>query len=242
MHGARAAALAVTIVISMAGRSDAQWIVAVYAGAAQTRAASLTVNRPGEPTSLRFEDVRFDGRSFQSPIYYGYRVSRVLSSRGGVIVGGEFIHAKIYADGSRSVGAGVRRGAPIEAVAFSSVIQRFALSHGMNFILVSAGIRRPLSRRVTVLAAGGAGPMLPHAELEIDNVSVDRYQLAGVGTQAAFGVETRLWRRIALLTEYKWTRARMSLELADGQIELRPSSHHVAIGLAAVFGRRDRGR
>jgi hypothetical protein len=47
--------------------------VAGYIGGAQTRAATVVVEQSNPTVRLSFEKLPFEGRSFQSPIYYGYR-------------------------------------------------------------------------------------------------------------------------------------------------------------------------
>jgi hypothetical protein len=186
-------------------------------------------------TSLRFDRIRFAGRSFEAPIYYGYRIARAIPRTRGLFVGGELIHAKAYADGSGVSGAGAYEGAAVQALPFPAVVQRLAMSHGLNFLLANVGVRRPLGNCVTGTATVGAGPMVPHVEVQLDGITRETYQLAGIGMQAAVGAEVRTWRRLSVLTEYKWTRAAVRLALDPGRAELTASSHHLAVGLSAAF-------
>ena len=223
------------IMLGITAPADAQWIVSVYGGAAFTRPAAIRIEQPAQSTSLAFEHIPFDDRSFESPIYYGYRVMRAMPRAPALFVGGEFIHAKAYADGTRASAAGVHRGAAVQGIPFSAVVQRFAMSHGLNFVLANAGIRRAVCDRVTATATVGAGPVVPHAEVQIDGVLSEGYQVGGTGVQGAAGAELRVWRRVSLLAEYKWTRAAVRLTLNDGRLKLTASSHHLAAGLSAAF-------
>lgn len=204
--------------LAVAAPAQAQWVVAAYGGAAHTRPADIDIDQVPGDAPQRFRSVVIEGRSLESPVYYGYRVSRVVSQRYGWFAGGEFIHAKAYAR------------------PFGARIQRLAMSHGLNFILVNVGVRRPVSSRMRVNAFAGVGPMLPHVEVQLDGIARERYQFAGVGTQAALGAELRIWRRLSILGEYKWTRAVLRLNFDPGRAELSLSTHHLAVGLSAVLG------
>jgi hypothetical protein len=208
--------LAVVAVV-FATPAQAQWVVGAYGGAAHTRPADVRVDGPAGEAAERFEDVAFDHRSLESPIYYGYRASRVVAPRHGLFIGGEFIHAKAYAR------------------PFAPRVRRLAMSHGLNFVFANIGLRRPVSSRIHVNSFAGVGPMVPHVEADIDGVERERYQLAGVGVQAALGAEMRLWRGLGVMAEYKWTRAGLRLDIDPGRVDLTPTSHHLAIGVSAVF-------
>jgi hypothetical protein len=86
--------------------------VAAFTGGAHTLDSPLTISQPGLGTQLVFRDVRFDGRSFEPPLYYGFRGGYFLRRRLSVGVEAEFIHLKIYSDPTGRVRAtGTRRGA-----------------------------------------------------------------------------------------------------------------------------------
>jgi hypothetical protein len=222
--------------LAFAGAADAQWIVSAYGGAVHTRPASITIEQRESGTSLAFERVPFAGRSLESPIYYGYRLTRRVSSRHGVFVGAEFIHAKIYAERAGVTGMGSHRGASVGAVPMDAVVGRFAMSHGLNFLLGTIGIRRALTGRVTGLVSAGAGPVVPHVEVEVDGAIREDYQLVGVGLHGAVGLEIRVLRCVAIVGEYKLTRARVRAALNTGHLSLNPVSHHIGFGIAVRIG------
>jgi hypothetical protein len=216
--------------------ADAQWLFAAYGGAAVTGSSDVQIEKPESDTALRFDDTPFEGRSFDAPVYYGYRAGRMISARRGLFVAAEFIHAKAYATVTQAYGSGVLRGAPVTQVPMSEIVGRFAMSHGLNFLLADIGIRRPLRPRVTATLIAGAGPMLPHVESEIDGIPHDGYELGGTGIQVAAGADVRVSRHVSLLAEYKWTRAMMRVTIAGGEASLSPTSHHLAVGVAAAIG------
>lgn len=216
--------------------ADAQWVLSAYAGAMHTRAADVRIEQPDAGTELVFPEVSFDSESWRSPVYYGYRLARRVPGVRWLFVEGELIHGKVYARGNTARGAGTRRGQPVVGLPFPAVVQRFAISHGLNFVLVNAVARQPLpGGRATLTARAGAGPMLPHPEIEVEGVAREGYELAGPGLQAGGGIEFGLWRGVSLLAEYKWTRAHPRLSIDQGTASLVTRSHHLALGLSLTF-------
>ena len=100
----------------------------------------------------------------------------------------EWIHAKVYAEIDHPVQArGTLRGVPIDAtIPLSSIVNRLSMSHGLNFILANVSARHgfgPMdatgAHRLVGVVRAGAGPTLPHAESQIDNVYFEQYKAAG---------------------------------------------------------------
>jgi hypothetical protein len=156
---------------------------------------------------------------------------------------GEWIHAKVFAEANRVVHMrGTLRGVPIDAVVpLSSLVQRLAMSHGLNFILANLAVRRGLGpidargvHRVVAVVRAGAGPTRPHAESHVDQVARDQYENGGLGIQVGGGLEISLWRGFGALGEYKFTWASPEIEVAGGQAKVPARSHHVVFG--AVYG------
>jgi len=214
-----------------------QWTVAVYGGGVHTHRSDLTIRQPDAGTNVRFRDVEFSSESLESPVYYGYRVGRGLRGR-FLFLEGEFIHAKAYArlDGEPT-GTGTLRGQRVEGARIGDLVQHFAISHGLNFILVNVVVRKPLAAtRVGLAARVGLGPMRPHGETEVDGRRVDGYQWAGVGAQVAGGLEVRLWRGLHGLLEYKLTSARPRIAVYAGDATVTTLSHHLAVGATWFLG------
>src|SRR6478752_1432155 len=92
----------VPVWLSFAGSARGEIYVAGYIGGTKTAAATITLQQSGAISGrIVFRDVPFSGRSFHSPIYYGYRAGFYFKRQFGVEA--EFIHLKIYADPDRSV-------------------------------------------------------------------------------------------------------------------------------------------
>jgi len=228
----------VLLAIGMGGPpSEAPWIVSAYVGTVHTESAGIQIDQPATGTSLFFPNVSFRSVSWDSPIYYGYRVAHRVPRARALYVEAELIHAKIFAETAESAsGSGTRNGIAVGTVPFSSVVQRFAMSHGLNFVFINALVRHPLAAdRVMLTGRVGAGPLLPHAEIEIEHRTTEGYQLSGAGVQASAGIEMRVWRHANVLAEYKWTRARPAVEIDDGRATVTTRSHHVVMGLSLDF-------
>ncbi len=64
-----------TILIAIfAATAHAELVLSIYGGAGITDDGDLKLRLPGD-TSLRFEDVDWSDRSFESPPYYGARLT-----------------------------------------------------------------------------------------------------------------------------------------------------------------------
>jgi hypothetical protein len=220
------------------GRADAQWRAAGYLGASHTQSANVTIDQPGQDTSLTFQNVTFLARSFTSPQYYGVRVGRFVGERHRWAIEAEWIHAKVYSDTARTVHvSGRRAGMAIEAMTpMDTYVQRYDMSHGLNFALVNLARSVPLgsagdAARFTLSARGGAGVAVPHAETTVGGSSRERYELGGAAFQVASGLDIRLVGRLSALVDYKFGFARPKITIADGVGQTTTRIHQLAFGL-----------
>jgi opacity protein-like surface antigen len=220
----------------------ADWVVGAYLGGVSTENTSLYIDQPSLGTSVRFRDIQYRGRSFDSPLYYGARVAWFFHRRLGVEA--ELVHAKMYArmlqpvDASGTVGGERVSGRLQPALA----LDRFSISHGLNFLFANFVARhdflRPPNREhgpVTVLARFGAGPTIAHPESGFRGLETGHYQWGRAGFQFAGGAELQVWRRVHVLVEYKYTRTNQRLRVAFGHAESLFRTHHGVIGLAYRF-------
>jgi hypothetical protein len=237
-----AGALAIIACVPAAAHAD--WLFAAYGGAAHTQSSTVTLTVPDLRTDLVIDGVEYRGQSFQSPQYYGLRVAWIPDGRRWLGIEAEWIHAKVYAHTERSVQMhGTLRGAPIDAqLPLSSFVQRLAMSHGLNFILFNVAVRRELGPvdgqgrpRLAGVVRGGAGPMRPHAESDIDGVPRDQYEWGGLGAQAGAGLELSLGRGVGALGEYKLTWSSPEIDVAGGRATIPAVSHHLAFGVQYRF-------
>jgi hypothetical protein len=105
-------------------------------------------------------------------------------------------------------------------------VQHYAMSHGMNFMLVNVVARRPLggtASRVALTGRAGAGPMLPHAETNVGGRSREQYERAGIGFQLAGGVDVRLAGWLSAIADYKFGHARRRSTSLTAPVRCRPT-------------------
>jgi len=226
--------------------ADAQWYVAGYLGANHTLSAPVTIDQLAAGTSLEFADVSFVARPFESPQYYGVRGGRLFGAKRRFGVEFEWFHPKVYAETDKAVHiTGRYLGTAVDTTApMDTIVQRYSMSHGMNFILVNAVMRMPVSdardgflSRVAISARAGAGPMLPHGETQIAGEAAEGYEIAGVGYQVAGGADIRLVGALSATVEYKFGHASPEITVDRGTGHTTANLHQVAFGLAFGLSR-----
>ena len=240
----RIAAVLAALACSAPATARADWLVGGFLGHAWTRPSTVVLTLPAQPTRLEIDGVEYRGESFRSPQYYGVRITWIPETRRWMGIEGEWIHAKAFAEVNRAVRMrGTLHGAAIDAsLPLSSLVQRLAMSHGLNFALANLAVRRewgPVDsqgiRRLTAVARAGAGLTTPHAESHIDHVPRDQYEIGGAGAQVGGGLEVSVLRGMGLLTEYKFTWATPRIDVAGGEASVPVRSHHVVFGVAYRF-------
>ena len=220
------------------------WEAAAYIGGARTANSPLTISQPVLGNDLTFEDVQFQSRSFDPPLYYGFRGGYFISRRPAVGIEAEFIHLKVFSNPQQQVRvAGVRRGASIDReMSLGEVVQQYSISHGVNLLLFNVALRHALKQEVDspkghviLTARVGAGPTLPHTESRIEGQSQEQYEVGRLAWQVGGGAELKLWRGLYAIGEYKFTRSRQRGEIFSGTAESVLRTHHGVFGLSYHF-------
>lgn len=216
----------------------AQFNLSGYAGGAHTQNSDLFLQR-GAGTQVTFHDVSWRGRSFNGPLYYGFRAGYFFHPNIGIQ--SEFIHLKLYAETEKEVQiSGTVSGTPVNTRApMNSVVQRFNISHGLNMVLFSVVGRHHLMKedgerlgRVVLTGRFGFGPTIPHPEITIQGNDFESYAYGGTAFQLAGGAEYRLWRGLYFLTEYKFTRTQQDIDVGQSGGRTLVRSHHGVFGLS----------
>jgi hypothetical protein len=205
---------------------------------------TVSIDQPSLGTSLQFSDVTFDARPFTSPQYYGVRVGYLFGERRRWGLEVEWLHPKVYADTTLPVHVTGRSGgvAVDTTTTMDTFVQRYAMSHGMNFALINFVARKPLATtgaasRVALIGRAGAGPMLPHAESTVAGRSREQYESGGVGFQFAGGIDVRLVGWLSAIADYKFGHAHPEITIVDGTGSTSANVHQVAFGLAFGLAR-----
>jgi len=240
---AAAAVLLAVAVLTAPSAAPAEPFLDLFTGKSWTHDADVEISQPGRGNAFTVEDLGFDDESFVSPPYYGFRAGYFFESLPAVGVGVEFIHFKILGetrDTKRIVGT--RAGAPIDArVPVNSVVQKFDVSHGVNYVMFDVIGRYRLLQdaerfphgRVQLHAGAGIGPVISNTSARIDGVTADAgYELAGVGVQGFLGIRALFSRYVGLFAEYKFTRADLEVGLKGGHADVDERSHHIVGGIS----------
>jgi hypothetical protein len=226
--------------LGAAAPAHAQWFGGLYFGANATRPADVEISQPARDTSLTFNDVRSDARPFTSPQYYGVRIGRLFGARARFGVDLELIHLKVIGRTQDAFAVSGRAdGIPVSGtVRMDTLVQRYSMTHGLNFILVNFIARHPLAGgRFALIGRLGAGPTYPHAETTVGGMSREQYEIAGSGVHAAAGLDIKIKGRVSAISEYKLTAAKPRISIAEGTGRMRAVSHQVAVGLAFGLSR-----
>ncbi len=218
------------------------WVVSAYLGGATTDDSSIVIDQPALGTRVRFRDIDFVNRSLDMPLYYGYRAAWFFHPHFGVE--GEFIHAKVYTRPLEAADAGgTIRGVPVNGrLPLALVLDRFSISHGLNFLLANFVARHefmkpPGEGRSPIILSGrfGIGPTVPHAESSFGGRALEGYELGSVALQFAGGAELRLYRGLYLLIEYKHTRTHQRVAIVDGHAQTLLRTNHGVLGFSWHF-------
>lgn len=221
-----------------------EWVISGYLGGAHTQPSALTISQPALRTEIKFDDVRFEGRSFTSPNYYGFRGGVFFRGAPYLGVEAEFTHLKVYSDPQQRVRAtGTLLGQPIDReLPLGDVVQVYSISHGVNLLLFNVvgryRIRRDQAHTAGRLILGGRfglGPTIPHTESTISGRHQEQYEMGSLALQLAGGAELHLWRGLYALGEYKFTRTNQEGKVFSGKAGSLLRSHHGVFGLSYHF-------
>jgi len=217
------------------------WTITGFFGASHTASSRLRISQPMLGTDVTFDEVELRGESFRHPLYYGFRGSYFFRKLAWLGIEGEFVHLKVFADAQQNVHThGLYHGTQIDRnVVLGTIVQRYSISHGVNLFMANLAGRRAFSRtndcpdgRFILSARVGGGLTLPHPESTIDNREQEQYQSGRGVWQIAGSAEARIWRRLYVLGEYKFTRTRQRGKIFAGVAESLLRTQHGIFGLS----------
>jgi len=224
--------------VTCASPASAQWDVTVFLGDAATSPGRLEIRSAASDTSVAVEPVRFGDESSASPWYYGARLTWRPNRVPWLGVEAEFIHAKAIADPAQLVQVrGRLDGVLVDGDwRLGTILPRFELSHGLNFLLGNAVIYWPIASRkadtlVEIVGRLGLGLTMPHVESSFDGHEEDAYQLGGRAVDAAIGSQIRVWRHVSAIVEFKMTRTRQRVDVGAANVEGVFTTRHVVAGI-----------
>jgi lipid A oxidase len=230
------------LVVAPAAPAGAEAFIDLYVGKSFTQPSDLKIRQPSRQSDFTFSGVSFDDRSFENPLYYGGRAGYFFEAVPWFGLAMEFFHFKMFAETSDSRRIdGVVGNVPVGGkVPVDTQVQRFDISHGVNYWTLDAIFRYKLvddpqqspSGRVQLYAGVGLGPVLTHAKNTVGTVKGNAgYEIAGLGVQGFVGVRGLVWKYFGLFAEYKLTHANLNVGVASGRGRLDELSHHIVGGL-----------
>lgn len=163
---------------------------------------------------------KWEGRSFEAPIYYGWRATRWQSETFGW--GAEFTHAKVYSDQETRDEGGF------------DVLE---LTDGINILTVNAYRRWPNQfGALTPYVGGGLGISIPHVEVESAGGKTNGYQVTGAALRLTAGAKYAINETWGVFGEYQNTVSFNDMELDNGgALESRIITNALNIGISYSF-------
>jgi lipid A oxidase len=211
--------------------------LSAYGGVAETLDTDVEFEQDGG-TALTLNDISWDNESFQSPIYYGLRLSYWFDRAPSWGLGLDFTHAKMIADTDQIVTVnGTRAGMSVAGrERLGETFSNLQLSHGHNLLTLNALYRLfPVDRFETYIGLG-IGAAIPHVETEINGIGTSEYQLAGAAAQGLLGVNVGLVKHLSAFIEYKLSYADIDADLQGGSsLHVEPWTNHFILGLSLSF-------
>jgi hypothetical protein len=212
-------------------------VVGAYIGWAAPFKANVRIDNPVNATDVTFDQMHFQTKSFEHPLYYGVRAGRMFGSRFGAEV--EMTHLKIFAEvDTPAMASGTIREAPVHGfVTPRGVVDQLNVSHGLNMVLANLvthfpfGISSGGQPRAVLAARFGVGPTLSHTEANVLGETAEHYEPGGVAMQVAGGMEFPIWKNLGILGEYKYTRTWQHLSVGSTAVGLSPGTHHLVTGI-----------
>jgi lipid A oxidase len=226
LRRAGAGLLALSLAAAASGAARAESYFSVYFGQSKTESSNLRIQNFSTNTDATFHGVGWDDHSFESPPWYGIKLGGWSESDPNWGVELDFVHYKVYARTDETVPvSGTWNGAPLAgSQRLDTHVQRFDISHGVNFIGLSVlyrltGRPTPSFPHGRIQPYVGAGPTyyIQHPENRIDGVpNKQRYEFDGLGWQALGGVRYGVSRKVTAFVEAKYSQGRASVATAGG--------------------------
>lgn len=195
----------------------AQVELSFYGGVQTAPASDIAIRDPQLGAADFPQD--WEGRSFDSPVYYGVRATRWRSPTFGY--GLDFAHNKVYpADGIGATG--------YETLEFTD---------GLNTLTLNAYRRwNAAIGTVTPYVGGGIGVALPHVEVVNGSSETVGYQMTGPAATWVAGAAMPINDQWSVFGEYKGTFSSNSADLdSGGTLETDILTNAVNFGVSFDF-------
>ncbi|OLP58054.1 lipid A oxidase [Xaviernesmea oryzae] len=204
---------------SFAASAQAEMVLSTYGGV-QWAAPGTVETSDGTRFSADWE-----GRSFKSPPYYGFRGTWWLTDLGlpeaGIAL--DYAHAKVYAND--------------ETFARTRGWTRLEFTDGLNLLTLNGFYRfQDAARDWTPYLGLGAGINIPHVEVTRPSGRRFDYQLGGATLQAQAGIDYRFTARWSAFAEYKANYSLVNVDIDSGAaLKTDVVTHGINFGISLHF-------
>lgn len=200
---------------ALATAVSAQVELSFYTGAQSAAPSDVTIRESGAVADVFSQD--WEGRSLQTPMYYGLRATSWRSERFGL--GFDFAHNKIY---------------PTSLPEDVSVLE---MTDGLNTLTVNAYHRwEDVFAGVNPYIGGGIGISIPHVEVETAADTTAGYQLTGAAATWIAGASVPINDQWSVFGEYKGTYTANTADLdSGGTLETEVFTNALNVGVSFNF-------
>ena len=199
----------------------AEMELAFYFGGQSSPHSVVTGTDPGNSVDVNPDfTAKWEGRSFEAPIYYGLRATRWQSETFGW--GAEFTHSKVYSDKETQIESG---------------FDTLELTDGVNILTVNAYRRWPNQMgALTPYVGAGVGIAIPHVEVSSDGGSTFGYQMTGGALRLTAGAKYAINTTWGVFGEYQNTVSFHKMDLDNGgSLETQLVTNALNIGVSYSF-------
>lgn len=176
----------------------AETLLSIYGGYSTAPHSNVSVSDQTDFTA------GWEGRSFNSPPYYGLRATWWMEEFGHSELGVSFdyTHAKVYAD---------------QATLLTAGWTRFEFSDGINLGTFNLLYRfKDFSPSWTPYLGVGAGINVPHVEVKRTTGTTMNYQVGGLTLQWQAGIDYKINEKWSVFSEYKGNYSRVNVKIDSG--------------------------
>lgn len=220
-------AIAAALLMAAASPAAAELELSLYLGLQGVMDSDASGHMPdGTPINRK---VDWEGKSFESPLYYGGRVTWWTSNDFGF--GIEGTHTKAYASAEDQAAIGTDRLEFTDGhnIYTANVMKRFPSAfEGSNF---------------TPYLGAGVGVAIPHVDIQVTGAShrTHGYETTGLALRGIAGMKYAITDSWALFGEYQivWSDNDMTIEgdpgQPDGKLRTELTTHAINIGVSYSF-------
>ena len=212
-------ALMTAILAGSTSMAAAEFQFSAYGGW-QTAPHSLVTVTGLNPDSFT---AGWEGRSFETPPYYGFRGTYWFNQAPQWGVSLDFTHAKVYADSET-----FRNDIPTWS--------RFEFSDGINFLTLNAMRRFQKWNGFEPYIGLGAGLSIPHVEVTRPSGTTFEYQIGGAAFQGQIGANYYVTDWLSVFGEYQLVYGMNNLTIDNGdKLEVNILTNAIVGGISVHF-------